>query len=150
MWSLGCALEGDFEISVSCSLCFWLPWSEQLPHYMLPPDIYPHHMPESNEPNWLWTETSKTMSQNKHFALLSWFISGIYHSKGKLINTLIYNNMWHTIDASQILDERCIRMHMIHTQILYTYMYCIQFVLIHTAVSSKFLPIFFHSQFSAG
>jgi hypothetical protein len=76
-----------------------VPWSLPLPlfcysamrwvvfpyHVLLTLKIHFRHRPKNNRANWLWSETSQFMSQNKHSLFVSWLIIlGVCFSGRKL------------------------------------------------------------------
>lgn len=46
-------------------------------------DLSPPYRSKTNQAKWLWSETSKPVSQNKHFPPLSWLLSSIFSQQQK-------------------------------------------------------------------
>lgn len=71
---IGTPESGPSSLLLSPSLCFLVPWTDQLCSRTPFPrhDVLPHPEPKSNRSPWLWPKAPETVSQNKYCLFLNW------------------------------------------------------------------------------
>jgi hypothetical protein len=105
---MGCDTEGDIGTCTTSPLSHPLDLfhkATSLFCHTLGHDFLPCHWPKSSRTNWLWTETSDTVSHSKPFLLISCFISSSHPRDGKLPNTKPFT-LWSESETEKELGSQ--------------------------------------------